>query len=148
MTSRHDEPGLLDALSRLAGHVFGMAQSRLELASLELSEARTRLMLMLIASFAAVLLVGGAIAALSAWVAVVLWPTLGHAVLGWIALAYALAGGAVVWWLFSRLRNDPPLLADTLAELRHDAAFMRSDGDNSGDNRGGTSGGTSGGAPR
>jgi len=127
MTNRHDEPGLLDALSRLAGHLFGMAQSRLELASLELSAARAQLMLMLIASFAAVLLLGGAIAALSAWVAVALWPTLGHMVLGWIALAYALAGGAVVWWLRARLHNDPPLLADTLAELRSDAAFMRGD---------------------
>ena len=125
MTTRRDEPSLLDALSRLVGHLFGMAQSRLELASLELSEARARLMLIMVASFAAVLLFGGAIAALSAWVAVVLWPTLGHAVLGWIALAYGLAGGAVVWWLRARLRSDPPLLADTLAELRSDAAFMR-----------------------
>jgi uncharacterized membrane protein YqjE len=125
MSTRHDEPGLLDALSRLAAQLFGMAQSRLELASLELGEARTRLMWMLIASFAAVLLFGGAVAVLSAWVAVALWPTLGHAVLGWIALAYALAGGGAVWWLRTRLRNDPPLLADTLAELRNDAAFMR-----------------------
>jgi len=125
MTSRHDEPGLLDAVSSLAGHLFGMVQSRLELASLELSEARTRLMVMVIASFAAVLLLGGAVAALSAWVAAALWPTLGHTVLGWIALAYGVAGGAVVWWLRSRLRNDPPLLADTLAELRSDAASMR-----------------------
>jgi uncharacterized membrane protein YqjE len=135
MTTRHDEPGLLDALSRLTGHLFGMVQSRLELASLELNEARAQLVLMLIASFAAVLLFGGAVAALSAWVAVVLWPTLGHTVLGWIALAYMLAGGGVVWWLRARLRNDPPLLADTLAELRHDAAFMRGENDDRG-NRG------------
>jgi uncharacterized membrane protein YqjE len=127
MTTRRDEPSLLDSLSRLAGHLFGMAQSRLELASLELSEARSRLMLIMVASFAAVLLFWGAVAALSAWVAVALWPTLGHAVLGWIALAYALVGGAVVWWLRAKLRNDPPMLADTLAELRSDAAFMRGD---------------------
>ena len=127
MTTRRDEPSLLDSLSRLAGHLFGMAQSRLELASLELSEARSRLMLIMVASFAAVLLLWGAVAALSAWVAVALWPTLGHAVLGWIALAYALVGGAVVLWLRAKLRNDPPLLADTLAVLRSDAAFMRGD---------------------
>ena len=122
-----EPPGLLDRLSRLLGRVFGMAQSRLELASLELGEARDRLVVMLIASFAAVLLIGAAVAVLSAWVAVALWPTLGHAVLGWIALAYALVGGAVVLWLRAKLRNDPPLLADTLAELRSDAAFMRGD---------------------
>ena len=82
-------------------------------------------MLMLVASFAAVLMFGGAVAALSAWIAVALWPTLGHTVLGWIALAYGLGGVVLVWWLRARLRNDPPLLADTLAELRSDAAFMR-----------------------
>lgn len=125
MTSRRDDPGLIEALSRLLVHLFGMAQSRLELASLELGEARARLIRMLVASFAALLLFGFAVAALSAWVAFALWPTLGHAVLGWIALAYAVAGVALVWWLRVRLRNDPPLLADTLAELRNDAAFMR-----------------------
>ena len=127
MTTRHDEPGVLDTLSRIAGHLFGMMQSRLELASLELSEARTRLIVMMVASFAAVLLLGCAVLALSAWVAVVLWPTLGHAVLGWIALVYGITGGAVVWWLRTRLHSDPPLLADTLAELRHDASTMRGD---------------------
>jgi uncharacterized membrane protein YqjE len=123
--SRADAPGLLDALSRLGGSLFGMLQNRLELASIELGEARARLVFTLVASFAAVLLFGGAIVALSAWVVVVLWGTLGHAVLGWLALAYGLAGAALLAWLRARLRRDPALLADTLAELRTDAAFMR-----------------------
>ena len=122
-----EPPGLLDRLSRLLGRVFGMAQSRLELASLELGEARDRLVVMLIASFAAVLLIGAAVAVLSAWVAVALWPTLGHAVLGWIALVYGAAGAALLVWLRRRMRDDPPLLADTLAELRQDAAHLRGD---------------------
>ena len=82
-----NKPGLLDAFGRLGGNVFGMLQNRLELASLELGEAGAQLVLTIVASFAAVLLMGGAVAALSAWVAVALWPTLGHAVLGWLALA-------------------------------------------------------------
>jgi uncharacterized membrane protein YqjE len=120
-----NEPGLLDALSRLGGSLFGMLQNRLELASLELGEAGGRLVFTIVASFAAVLLFGGAVVALSAWVAVALWDTLGHAVLVWIAIAYAVAGGALLWWLRTRLHNEPPMLADTLAELRADAAFMR-----------------------
>jgi uncharacterized membrane protein YqjE len=79
----------------------------------------------LVASIAALGLFGGAIVALSAWVAFALWPTLGHAVLGWIALAYALAGAGLMWWLRARLRAYPPLMADTLAELHNDAVFMR-----------------------
>ena len=119
------EPGLLDALARFGGSVFGMLQNRLELASVELGEAGSRLVLTIIASFAALLLLGGAVAALSAWVAVALWSTLGHAVLGWLALAYFAAGAGLLWWLRARLRNSPPLLADTLAELRVDAALLR-----------------------
>ena len=102
-----------------------MLQNRLELASLELGEAGSRLVLTVIASFAALLLLGGAVAALSAWLAVALWGTLGHAVLGWLALAYFAAGAGLLWWLRGRLRNSPPLLADTLAELRVDAALLR-----------------------
>jgi hypothetical protein len=33
----------------------------------------------------------------------------------------------LLWWLRVRLRSDPPMLADTLAEMRADAAFMRGD---------------------
>ena len=62
-------------------------------------------------------------------VAVALWPTLGHAVLGWLALAYFIAGAGLLWWLRERLRHSPPLLADTLAELRVDAALLRGEAD-------------------
>jgi len=120
-----DDPGLLDAVLRVVGSVFGMLQNRLELASIEIAEAREQLAFTIVASFAAVLLLGGAVVALSAWIAVALWPTLGQAVLVWIALAYGLAGGGLLMWLRAKLRSDPPLLAETLAELRTDAALMR-----------------------
>ena len=122
-----DDPGLLDAVARVAGSVLGMLQNRLELASIEIAEAREQLVFTIVASFAAVLLLGGAVVALSAWIAVALWPTLGHAVLVWIALAYGLAGAGMLMWLRAKLRHDPPLLAETLAELHTDAALMRGD---------------------
>ncbi len=119
------DPGLLEAVARVGSSLFGMLQNRLELASIEIGEARERLVFTIVASFAALLLLGGAVVALSAWIAAALWPTLGPAVLGWIALVYGAAGGGLLWWLRSKLRSDPPLLADTLAELRTDAAMMR-----------------------
>lgn len=125
--SRSD-PGLLDALTRLGGSLFGMLQNRLELASIEIGEAGGRLVFTLVASFAAVLMFGGAIVALSAWLVLALWDTLGHVVLGWLALAYGAGGAGLLWWLRVRLHNDPPLLAETFAELRADAAFMRDEG--------------------
>ena len=122
--TRHD-PGLLDAIARVGSSLFGMLQNRLELASIEIGEARERFILTIVASFAAALMLGGAVVALSAWIAAALWPTLGPAVLGWIALVYGAAGVGLLLWLRAKLRSDPPLLADTLAELRTDAAMMR-----------------------
>ena len=119
------DPGLIDAVRRVGASLFATLQHRLELDSLEVGEAGNRLVFTLVASIAALGLLGGAVVALSAWIAFALWPTLGHAVLGWIALAYALAGVGVLWWLRVRVRSYPPLMADTLAELHNDAAFMR-----------------------
>ncbi|MES3013866.1 MAG: phage holin family protein [Pseudomonadota bacterium] len=122
------DPGLLEAVARVGSSLFGMLQNRLELASIEIGEARERLVFTIVMSFAALLLLGGAVVALSAWIAAALWPSLGPAVLGLIALVYGAAGGGLLWWLRSTLRSDPPLLADTLAELRTDAAMMRNEG--------------------
>lgn len=125
--SRERDPGLLDAVGRVGSSLFGMLRNRLELASIELSEARGRLVMVLVASIAGALLLGGAVMALTAWIAVALWPAVGHAVLGWIALAYALGGTGLLLWLRAKLRDAPPLLADTLAELQKDALMMRGD---------------------
>ncbi len=119
-----DEPTLIDAVRRVGASLFATLQHRLELASLEVGEVGTKLVFTLVASIAALGLFGGAVFALSAWIALALWPSYGHAVLGWIALAYALAGVGLVWWLRARLRAYPPLMADTLAELRNDTEFM------------------------
>ena len=127
MNNSSDEPGLLDALSRLRGSLFGAVHTRLELASIEVGEAGARLVVTLIASFAVVLLLASAMLALSAWVALTLWPTVGNPVLGWIALTYVAAGAGLLMWLRGRLHREPPLLAETFNELRHDAALMRGD---------------------
>ena len=125
--SHERDLGLLDAVSRFGGSLFGVLRDRLELASIELSEARGRLVMTLAASIAGVLLLGGAVIALTAWIAVMLWPTLGHAVLGWIALAFGLSGVGLLLWLRAILRAAPRLLADTLAELQKDVMTMRRD---------------------
>ena len=124
MSRSADDPGLLDALTRLGGNLVGAFCNRLELASIELGEASAWFIATVIVSVGAVLLLGGAVAMLTAWVAAALWSTLGAAVLAWLALAFALAGGGLLWWLQHRLRNAPRLLADTLAELQRDASAL------------------------
>ncbi len=121
------EPGLLDAVARVGGSLIGLLHNRLELASLELDEARDRLVVTLVAALAAALLLAGAAVALSAWIAFALWPVLGHAVLGLIALVYAIAAIGLITGLRRRLRGAPPLLGDTLTELKRDVASMRGD---------------------
>lgn len=123
-------PHLIDALRRVGASLFATLQHRLELASIEAGEAGARLVVTLVVSVAALFLLGGAVVALSAWLALALWPTLGHAVLGWIALGYALAGVALLWWLRARIASYPPLMADTLAEIRNDAAVLRGHDEN------------------
>jgi len=120
-----EEPGLGQALRSLSATVLTLLHSRLELVSLEAGEAGGRLLRLVVAALAAALLFGGAVAAISAWLAVALWPVMGHAVLGCLALIYALAGLAVVWWLREQTLTGPPLLEQTLAELRADAKLLR-----------------------
>ena len=124
MSRGADDTGLLDALTRLGGNLVGALRNRLELASIEIGEASARLVATVVAGVAAVLLLGGAVGMLTAWVAAALWSTLGAAVLAWLALVYGLAGAGLLWWLQHRLRSAPPLLADTLAELQRDASAL------------------------
>ena len=126
MSRGSDDPGLLDALTRVGASLVSAIGHRLELASIELGEARGRLVATLIVSVGAVLMLGGAVAALSAWVVVALWSTIGAAALAWLALFYALGGAGLLWWLQRRLHTETPLLADTVAELQRDAAGLQS----------------------
>ena len=120
-----DSPGLLDALTRVGASLAGALGHRIELAGIELGEARGRLLAALVVSLGAVLMLGGAVALLTAWAALALWPMLGAAVLAWLALTYALSGIGLLWWLRRRLHTEPKLLAETVAELQRDAAALR-----------------------
>ena len=129
MTAKGVEPGLFESLRRLSGTALGMLHSRLSLASLELGAAGERVLVSLLMAVAAALLAGAAVFALSVWLAFVVWDRTGPAVIAMIALAYAVAAAALLWRLRSRVRTTPPLLADTLAELRRDAQLLRAAGE-------------------
>lgn len=119
------EPGLLDTLRRVAATVASLVESRIELASIELTEARNRAVGMLAAAVVAAVLVVGALLSLSAWIAVAFWDRLGGHVLGLLTLVYLVIAGGLAWWLAGRLRAAPAPLAETLRELRQDARALR-----------------------
>lgn len=130
----HDVPGearrgllanLLKSLNRLAGTLVALVHTRLELLTTELQQEVRQvgaiLLWAFIAAFAAMLaLFLGALA-----VIFVFWDThRGLASLAMIALFLAIAAGAGLT-LRRKLRNKPPLLDDTLAELARDRDQLR-----------------------
>ncbi len=121
------DPGLFAAIRRLAGIAAGMAQSRLELASLELGESGRRFVGSLLIGFLGGLALASAVLTASAWLVVVLWPQFGAVTLLAIAVVYALLGWGLLAALRRRLREEPPLLQATVAELQRDAALLRGD---------------------
>lgn len=119
------ETGLFDALRRVAGTALAMLHSRIELATMELGEAGRRLFTAgLVALFATLLLVAS-LAMVSAWLVLLLWSTLGSAVLGLFALVYLLLGVGLLWWVRRQIDGQPPMLGATMAELRRDATLLR-----------------------
>lgn len=102
-----------------------MLLTRAQFASLELAQSRAQLMrwlgLALMVAVAALL----AMMAASALLVILLWESAGPLTLAALAFAYA-AVGVIVWRRLQReLREAPPLLAETLAELAQDRdAFL------------------------
>ena len=94
--------------------------TRGELASLELAEARDRAARWLVLALVGAMLLLAALLVGSFWIVSLFWETHRSAAAAVVARAYALAGGGLVAWLLARLREAPPLLQATLAELRQD----------------------------
>ncbi len=119
------EPGLFEALRRVSGTALSIFQSRFELASLELSVARSRLVeSALIGLFGVLLLVVG-IVALSVCVVLLLWDRMGLLALAGMGLIYLVAGFVLISKLRRHLRSQPRLFEATHAELQRDAAAFR-----------------------
>lgn len=120
-----DQPaGLVDSARRLAGAVVESVGTRLELGATELLEARLNLAQRFIAAASALFLLGnGLIAAL---VALAWWagPANGAWVLGGGAALLLLAAGGALWRWHWLARTQPPLLGDTMAQLRADARAL------------------------
>lgn len=110
----------LDALRRLSASSLNLLFTRAQFASLELAQSRAQLMrwlgLALMVAVAALLTMMSA----SALLVILLWESAGPLTLAALAFAYA-AIGVIVWRRLQReLRDAPPLLAQTLAELAQD----------------------------
>jgi uncharacterized membrane protein YqjE len=111
---------ILDSLKRLARTAVELLRTRLELLSLDVEEAKVRLLSILLLGAIAFFCVSLGLVMGAFWLVVAFWDTHRMLVLGLLTGAF-LGGGllalAVLAW---RARRGPRLFSATLAELQKD----------------------------
>lgn len=117
--------GLLPSVRRVLATLAEMAQSRIELAGIELGEAAERLVSHLLSALLVVLLLGGALIAFSALVVLAAPEAWRLPVLGAMGALYLVGALMLLARLRAALREAPPVLAGTLEELRNDLRMLR-----------------------
>ena len=110
----------LDAVRRLSASSLNLFLTRAQFAAVELAQARAQIMRWLGLALAGTVLGLMALIAVSALAVILLWDRAGAATLFVLALVYAIGAYALVRIVQRELREAPPLLADTLAELGKD----------------------------
>jgi uncharacterized membrane protein YqjE len=103
---------MFDSLRQLVTQLISLLQVRIELFTTELSGDLRRL-----AVFLALLMI-------ITTVIVAFWDTNRLLAVGLVALLFVVLAGLAVWQVLRRVRNGPPLLEGTLAELRRDRAAL------------------------
>lgn len=126
MAEREQSGGLFSSVRRVADTCLSSVHNRVELFALELQEEKLRLVRLLLWTVAA--LFASFLAITITTVAVVIifprenWPV----VVSVFAVCYAIAAIALSFKLRSEIKNAPPPLADTTAELKKDLECLRS----------------------
>ncbi len=122
--SSHQGPGLIASIAGLARNAVGLMLSRLELASIELSEVRNHL-LQLVVIFALAMVAGlFAIAYGSVLVVFLAWDSLGWKILLIMTAVFALLALWLVMHARAMLRQGKLSLPATMAELKADRDML------------------------
>ena len=118
-------PSFSEAATNLGVRALGFANTRLELAGVELAEARARLVRSLLLIGLALLFALLALVVASVGVIAWFWDTSRFTAIIVLALVYAIAGAALWYRQVALAREAPTLFAATLDALRADAAALR-----------------------
>ena len=122
--SSHQGPGLIASIAGLARNAVGLMLSRLELASIELSEVRNHL-LQLAVIFALAMVAGlFAIAYGSVLVVFLAWDSLGWKILLIMTAVFALLAIGLVMYARAMLRQGKLSMPATMAELKADRDML------------------------
>lgn len=118
--ARQSSPGVIAGLTAMFRNLLGLVLCRLELAALELAEARAAL-LKIAAIFAlGILTAWFALACWTGLVIVLAWESMGWKILAILAAAFTLITVALIWYVRSMVAQGKLSLPATMAELRND----------------------------
>jgi uncharacterized membrane protein YqjE len=113
-------PGLTAGLLGLAKNLLGLIISRIELASLEMSEIGVNLIRMAVIFLLGAVALWFALAFWSALIVVLAWDSWGWRILALLGLVFSVAAVALALCARSLLRQGKLALPATMAELRKD----------------------------
>jgi uncharacterized membrane protein YqjE len=116
---------ILAAAGRVASTLMAMVGTRLELAAVEFQEDARRLLGYLAWTLLAVFLAAGSIMLVVLFVILLFWDSYRLQAVAGMAVLLSLGAGLIVMSVKSKLNAQTPLFADTLAELRKDAEYVR-----------------------
>jgi uncharacterized membrane protein YqjE len=117
--------GLKSSLAQLAESAVALAESRLELASIEMSEQSQRFKQQMVLLVAGALLLLFAAFFVGFGVIAYYWDTYRmYAVVG-VVVTFAAAGALLLWWRSDFLKLSPKPFALTLAEFKKDHDALR-----------------------
>jgi uncharacterized membrane protein YqjE len=117
--------GVGAALARVSGAAAQLLTTRVELAAVELAQARQALVRWFGLALAAAVLMLLALASATAALAAALWPALGWISLAGCAAVYGVATALLAWRIRRELREAPVPFDATVAELRRDLELLK-----------------------
>ncbi|MCX7051791.1 MAG: phage holin family protein [Proteobacteria bacterium] len=115
---------MFESLRQLVTQLLALLQVRIELLTTELSGELRRLAVILVWAAVGLLFAFLALLMIITTVIVAFWDTNRLLAVGLVALLFVVLAGLAVWQVLRRVRNGPPLLEGTLAELRRDRAAL------------------------
>lgn len=116
--------GLIAGLAGITRNGLGLLLSRLELAALELSEARNHLFQLLGVLALAILALWFAIAYATVLIVYLAWASLGWAILGLMTLAFAVLALGLLLYARGLIRQGKLSLPATMSELKADRDML------------------------
>lgn len=117
-------PGLIASLGAVTKNAFGLILSRIELAAVELADARNHALQLLVVFALAVMASWFAIAYGTATIVYLAWDALGWKILLIMAAVFGFATLGLVWYAVAMIKQGKLSLPATMAELKSDRDML------------------------